>query len=136
MRLTGMPVVTQFGASYWDACSHSLVRLTEMPAVTQFDASYWDTCSHKDWCLIPLRPVLECRMPTLTTRQAFLVSLQEDMPKPKEKLRGLKRLEISPPRSLRDLRNIISSELRNVSKKLSRLERAYYGIGKSLQDEG
>ena len=79
--------------------------------------------------------MLEVRMPTLTTRQTFLLSLQEEMPKHKDKPRGLKRLEASPPRSLKDLRNIISSELRSVSKKLARLERAYYGVGKSLQEE-
>ncbi|XP_069124796.1 chromosome partition protein Smc-like isoform X3 [Argopecten irradians] len=81
------------------------------------------------------RPLLDLRMPTLVTKAAFALPALEDMPPIHKKLRGLKRLEANPPRSLRDLRNIITSELTSVGKKLSRLERSYYGVGKSVQHE-
>lgn len=74
-------------------------------------------------------------MPTLVTKAAFTLPGLDDMPPLHKKLRGLKRLEVSPPRSLKDLRNIITSELTSVGKKLSRLERSYYGVGKSVQHE-
>nr|XP_022314606.1 LOW QUALITY PROTEIN: uncharacterized protein LOC111119080 [Crassostrea virginica] len=80
------------------------------------------------------RPVLECRMPTLVTKPSFLLPIDE-MPRHKRRPLGLQMLEASPPRSLKDLRNIIAAELKQVAKKLSRLERAYYGVGKSIQDE-
>ncbi|XP_062611986.1 uncharacterized protein LOC134273768 isoform X4 [Saccostrea cucullata] len=81
------------------------------------------------------RPVLECRMPTLVTKPAFLLPIDE-MPKHhKRQALGLQLLEANPPRSLKDLRNIIAAELKQVAKKLSRLERAYYGVGNSIQDE-
>lgn len=81
-----------------------------------------------------LRPVLDCRMPTLASKAAFYLPLDE-MPTFRKKIHGLKLLESHPPRSVKDLRNIISSEIKAVSKKLSRLERSYYGIGKSIQHE-
>ncbi|KAJ8318438.1 hypothetical protein KUTeg_003529 [Tegillarca granosa] len=81
-----------------------------------------------------MRPVLDCRMPTLASKAAFYLPLDE-MPTFRKKIHGLKLLESHPPRSVKDLRNIISSEIKAVSKKLSRLERSYYGIGKSIQHE-
>jgi len=73
-------------------------------------------------------------MPTLATKAALALPL-DDMPPLRKQPKGLKRLEFNPPRSLRDLRNIISSELNTIGKKLSRLERSYYGVGKSVQNE-
>ena len=74
-------------------------------------------------------------MPTLATRAAFALPQLEDMPPINKKLRGLQKLEVSPPRSLLDMRKIITSEIRGINKKLSRLERSYYGVGRSVQDE-
>lgn len=81
-----------------------------------------------------LRPVLDCRMPTLATKAAFLLPL-DDMTNINNKPNGIKRLESNPPRSLSKLRHSISVEIKGLSKKLARLERNYYGVGRSLQHE-
>jgi len=73
-------------------------------------------------------------MPTLATKAAFLLPL-DDMTNINTKANGIKRLESNPPRSLSKLRHSISVEIKGLSKKLARLERNYYGVGRSLQHE-
>lgn len=73
-------------------------------------------------------------MPTLATKAAFLLPL-DDMTNINNKSNGIKRLESNPPRSLSKLRHSISVEIKGLSKKLARLERNYYGVGRSLQHE-
>ena len=85
-------------------------------------------------CYFQLRPILDCRMPTLATKAAFLLPL-DDMTNINTKPNGIKRLESNPPRSLSKLRHSISVEIKGLSKKLARLERNYYGVGRSLQHE-
>lgn len=84
---------------------------------------------------LKLRPILDCRMPTLATKTAFLLPALDDMSRLHRRSMGVQQLETNPPRSLAKLRHSISSEIKGLSKKLSRLERNYYGVGKSLQHE-
>lgn len=78
-----------------------------------------------------MRPVLEFRMPTLANKTAFLLPI-DDISKRKS---PLVHLESRPPASLRDVRNALLSEIKAIQKKLTRLERSYYGVGKSLNQE-
>lgn len=59
----------------------------------------------------------------------------DDMAKIHHKQKGLAQAESNPPRSLAKLRHTIAMEIKGLSKKLSRLERSYYGVGRSLQHE-
>lgn len=73
-------------------------------------------------------------MPTLGTRAAFRfpVDTMSSMNRP---LRGLKRLDANPPKNPKDIRNILTSEVKSISKTLIRLERSYYGVGKTVKYE-
>lgn len=47
----------------------------------------------------------------------------------------LQKLESQPPSSLKDVRQVLASEIKTIQKKLTRLERSYYGVGKTLSHE-
>ncbi|KAL5017784.1 hypothetical protein ScPMuIL_003506 [Solemya velum] len=81
-----------------------------------------------------LRPFFDCRMPTLGTRAAFRFPV-DTMPSMKRSLRGLKRLDASPPKNPKDIRSILTAEIKSISKSLIRLERSYYGVGKTVKHE-
>lgn len=78
-----------------------------------------------------MRPVLDFRMPTLANKTAFLLPI-EDISNSKSRL---VQLQSRPPASLRDVRTTLLSEIKAIQKKLTRLERSYYGVGKSLNHE-
>ncbi|XP_052265525.1 uncharacterized protein LOC127868008 isoform X2 [Dreissena polymorpha] len=79
-----------------------------------------------------LRPVLDFRMPTLANNRQFLLPLEDIATQTKSRLL---KLESSPPSSLRDVRHALASEIKTVQKRLTRLERSYYGVGKSINQE-
>lgn len=79
-----------------------------------------------------MRPCLDFRMPTLANKNAFLLPLEEITAKSKV---GLKQFETHPPTSLKEVRNLLTAEIKSVQKKLNRLERSYYGVGKTLSHE-
>ena len=70
-------------------------------------------------------------MPTLANKTAFLLPI-EDYSKNKSKLLPL---QSRPPACLRDVRHALLSEIKTIQKKLTRLERSYYGVGKSLKQD-
>ena len=71
-------------------------------------------------------------MPTLANKNAFLLPIDNYTTKT---VSGLKQLDSHPPASLKDVRTLLSAEIKSVQKKLTRLERAYYGVGKSLSHD-
>ncbi|KAL3876184.1 hypothetical protein ACJMK2_034055 [Sinanodonta woodiana] len=81
-----------------------------------------------------MRPILGYRMPTLATKATFLLPL-DDVSTVKPAINHLESLEKRSPSSLRQVRSLLASEIKTVKKKLTRLERAYYGVGKNLDYE-
>lgn len=81
---------------------------------------------------LKMRPVLDFRMPTLANKGPFLLPIDEIGVKTKSRLQHL---ETHPPSSLKDVRNALASEIKATQKKLTRLERSYYGVGKTLTHE-
>ena len=79
-----------------------------------------------------MRPCLDFRMPTLANKNAFLLPIEDIAIKSKS---GLKQFETHPPGGLKEIRNLLSAEIKSVQKRLNRLERSYYGVGKSLNHE-
>ncbi|XP_060559408.1 uncharacterized protein LOC132719623 isoform X2 [Ruditapes philippinarum] len=79
-----------------------------------------------------MRPVLDFRMPTLANKGPFLLPIEDIAAKTKSRLQ---QLETHPPSSLKDIRQALSDEIKTIQKKLTRLERSYYGVGKSLNHE-
>ena len=79
-----------------------------------------------------MRPVLDFRMPTLANKSTFLLPIDDAAA---NSVSRLLRLESSPPSSLKEVRQAIYAEIKAVQKKLARLERSYYGVGKSLNHE-
>jgi len=77
------------------------------------------------------RPVLDFRMPTLANR-AFLLPIEDIATKTKSRL---SKIESCPPSSLREVRSTLEAEIKQIQKRLTRLERSYYGVGKSLNHE-
>ena len=71
-------------------------------------------------------------MPTLANKNAFLLPIEDISIKPKP---GLKQLDKHPPGSLKEIRNLLTAEIKAVQKRLIRIERSYYGVGKSLNHE-
>ncbi|KAK3579527.1 hypothetical protein CHS0354_028357 [Potamilus streckersoni] len=81
-----------------------------------------------------MRPILGYRMPTLATKATFLLPL-DDVSTVKPTTNHLESLDKRSPSSLRQVRCLLASEIKTVKKKLTRLERAYYGVGKNLDYE-
>ncbi|XP_052760476.1 uncharacterized protein LOC128203200 isoform X2 [Mya arenaria] len=79
-----------------------------------------------------MRPVLDFRMPTLANNRAFLLPIEDIATKTKSRLL---KIEASPPSCLRDVRAALDAEIKATQKRLTRLERSYYGVGKSLNHE-
>ncbi|KAL4240962.1 hypothetical protein ACF0H5_001744 [Mactra antiquata] len=79
-----------------------------------------------------MRPVLDFRMPTLANKGPFLMPIEDIGNRTRSKLQ---KLETQPPSNLKDVRQILAAEIKNIQKKLSRLERSYYGVGKTLNHE-
>ncbi|XP_041363890.1 uncharacterized protein LOC121379371 isoform X2 [Gigantopelta aegis] len=80
-----------------------------------------------------LRPVLDHRMPTLSSRTAFMLPLGNTaIPRKRSRLREL---ELSSPRCLKEVHIKVKAELKATLKKLLRIERAYYGEQKTIHQE-
>lgn len=79
---------------------------------------------------LKLRPVLDFRMPTLATKGTLLLPV-EDITSTSRLLK----LESQPPSCLRDVTHALETEIKAIHKRLTRLERSYYGVGKSLHNE-
>ncbi|KAK3579526.1 hypothetical protein CHS0354_028357 [Potamilus streckersoni] len=84
--------------------------------------------------VLKMRPILGYRMPTLATKATFLLPL-DDVSTVKPTTNHLESLDKRSPSSLRQVRCLLASEIKTVKKKLTRLERAYYGVGKNLDYE-
>ena len=82
--------------------------------------------------ILQMRPCLDFRMPTLANKNAFLLPIDNYTAKT---VSGLKQLDTKPPAGIKDVRILLLAEIKVVQKKLTRLERAYYGVGKSLSHE-
>ncbi|XP_070184589.1 CAP-Gly domain-containing linker protein 1-like isoform X2 [Littorina saxatilis] len=89
--------------------------------------------------LSQLRPVLECRMPTLASKAAFILHGDERSAMPGaagHRPGGLRQLQQSvPPRTMRDVRAAVTKEMKSVTRKVARLEREYYGDKKTVHNE-
>ncbi|XP_053386461.1 uncharacterized protein LOC123563254 isoform X1 [Mercenaria mercenaria] len=94
----------------------------------QSDPGNWSLRSQS----LKMRPVLDFRMPTLANKGPFLLPIEDIAAKTKSRLQHL---ESHPPSSLRDVRQALAGEIKAIQKKLTRLERSYYGVGKSLNHE-
>ncbi|KAK6171204.1 hypothetical protein SNE40_019443 [Patella caerulea] len=81
-----------------------------------------------------LNPVTDYRMPTLIGKAGFRMSPRR-LSTIKSKARGINQLEASPPRNIRDVRKMMRSEIKMLTKRLIRLERLYYGTDKTIHDE-
>ncbi|XP_046557420.1 LOW QUALITY PROTEIN: uncharacterized protein LOC124266663 [Haliotis rubra] len=82
---------------------------------------------------LKLRPVLDHRMPTLATKAAF--TMVGDVSAQHKKRSALRQLETCPPRCLKEVRQLITMEIKHIHRCLSRLERSYYGGRRTVHQE-
>ncbi|XP_071107829.1 uncharacterized protein [Haliotis cracherodii] len=83
---------------------------------------------------LKLRPVLDHRMPTLATKAAFMMPVG-DVSAQQKKRNALHQLETCPPRCLKEVRQLLTMEIKHIHRCLSRLERSYYGGRRTVHQE-